>query len=798
MRFCKFFVSSPRKNVKRALHTFLAAVAVVVPLIGGAHVPLFDRSAEESGAPAGHTAIRPDTPVEPAEPAARKKVAVVLSGGGAKGGAHIGALRVIEQAGIPIDILVGTSMGAIVGGLYSIGYTPDQLDSMVLSQDWSLLLSDRTPRPRQPYSEKERDDRYQVSYPFGRGAGGVSGLVQGTNLEMLFNDMMVGHHDSLDFRRLPIAFACVAANIVDGTATVFDRGILTTAMRASMAIPGFFTPVYLDEMVLIDGGLVNNYPTDVAREMGADVIIGVDVQSGLRGKDDLLNAAQVARQIIELNMQWQDYHAKVNDTDVYIKVDVAGYSSQDFNLPALDSLIRRGYDSALAQSVELLELKEKLGFERDFRPSPRKPFVPLTERGTFHVYNVTFEELTERQQRWVMRKCRIRPNSNMTIARLNHCMSILGTATSHTNIYYSLRDTLEGYNLDFHMDAVKGNSVSGGVNFDTEEIASVLVNGTFRLGRGMPMEASVTGRFGRRLSLEADYMFLASPLSGFRFNYTFNHDDVNINSGGKRLYNPTYNRHLGSLSFVNMNFLRQNLRMELGAAFQKYNYLSLLADYREYEDPDTSGRPEHEMNLMADLDTRMWSYFARFDYETLDSRYFTHRGTAISFDFELFTDNFYRWQGGAPFSTLSLSWTTAVPFSDRFALIPSAYGRIVSGGAIPFPMLNMVGGRFFGRYIPQQLPFDGIGYMEMAPDIFIAAKLQARYRILRRHYISGSFNYGLGSDDFFTLTTNLGKNYFGASLDYGYDLRGFPLSVSFNWSNITRAVGFYFQAGYMF
>ena len=765
--------------MKKLLHTLLVAFVVVMPPV---------LSARDEGGPSG---------------AERKKVAVVLSGGGAKGVAHIGALRVIEQAGIPIDMVVGTSMGAIVGGLYSIGYTLDQLDSMVMSQDWGLLLSDRTPRSSQPYSEKENDDRYQVSYHFGDGEGGVSGLIQGTNLEMLFNDMTVGHHDSLDFRRLPIPFTCVAANIVDGSTVIFDRGILPTAMRASMAIPGVFSPVYLNDAVLVDGGMTNNFPTDVARNMGADVIIGVDVQSSLRTKDELVGATLVLRQIIDLNMQQQNFQTKVAETDVYVKVDVEGYSSASFNLPALDSLIQRGYESTLAQYPGLMHLKRELGIDENFSTPARKPFVPLTGRGTFHVHNISFEGLTPRQERWVMRKCRIRPNSKMTVARLNHCISILGAATSHTSIYYSLRDTLDGYNLDFHMDAVKGNSVSGGVNFDTEEIASVLVNGTFRLGRSMPMEASVTGRFGKRLMLDAEYTFLASPLSGLKFNYTFNHDDININSGGEREYNPTYNRHRAGLSFVNMNFLRQNLRMELGAAYQKYNYLSLLSNYRDFEESGgttggSSGRPEYEVNLMADLDAKLWSYFARFDYETLDSRYFSHRGVALSVDFEIFTDNFYQWKGHAPFSALSLSFVTAIPFSQRFSLIPSIYGRAISGRGIPFPMYNMVGGKFFGRYMPQQMPFDGIGYMETAPHIFVAAKLQARQRIGRRHYVSGSFNYGLAADEFFDLTTALGRNYFGASLDYGYDLRSFPLSVSLNWSNITRSVGLYFQAGYMF
>jgi NTE family protein len=728
----------------------------------------------------------------------RTKVAVVLSGGGAKGVAHIGALRAIEQAGVPIDMIVGTSMGAIVGGLYSIGYTTDQLDSMVMSQDWGVLLSDRTPRHDQPYSQKENDDRYLVSYPLGRSETGVSGLVNGTNLEMLFNDMMVGHHDSLDFARLPIPFACVATDIVDGSEKVFRSGVLPTAIRASMAIPGFFTPVYLDDAVLVDGGLVNNFPTDVARTMGADIVIGVDVQAGLQTKDDLTNAAHVARQIIELNMQQQDYLSKVADADVYVRVDVDGYTSQSFSLPALDTLMRRGYSSALGQMNRMIGLKRELGLDPDWRPTPRTPFVPLTERGTFHVYNVDFQTLTERQQRWVMRKCRIRPNSNMTVARLNHCMSILANATSHTNIYYSLRDTLEGYNLYFHMDAVRGHTVSGGVNFDTEEIASVLVNGTFRLGRRMPMEASVTGRFGKRLAAALDYTFLTSPLSGFRFNYTVGHDDIGVYHGGRRRYNPTYISNQGSISFVNMNFLRQNLKMELGSAFREYDFVNILSRPLDLNEPNAAVPPGWESDLMAMRDQKMWSYFVRLDYETLDSRYFTHRGTALSIDLDVFTDNLYRWRGGNPFSALSLSWTTAVPVTARLSLIPSIYGRVVSGSDIPFPAINMVGGKFFGRYTPHQMPFDGIGYMEAAQNVFLAAKFQGRYRVGRRHHVSGSFNYGISGNEFFDLGTSSGREYFGAALDYGYDLRRFPLSATLHWSNIVHTVGFYFHAGYMF
>ncbi|MDR2890066.1 MAG: patatin-like phospholipase family protein [Alistipes sp.] len=732
----------------------------------------------------GATENAAEDPARDSAPLARKKVAVVLSGGGAKGVAHIGALKVIERAGIPVDIIVGTSMGSIIGGLYSIGYSPEQIDSMVMSQDWGFLLSDRTRRRSQTISQKEDNDKYQVRYSFGRKLEGVGGLIEGTNLEMLFNDLMVGYHDSIDFDRLPIPFACVASNIVDGSPRIFRDGVLPVAMRASMAIPGVFSPVYLDDQVLVDGGVVNNFPTDIARQMGADVIIGVDVQSSLKTKEELVSATDVLGQLIDLAMQQQTYRRNVGMADVYVRVDVEGYSSASFNLPSLDSLVRRGEESAQKEWDGLVELRERVGVEGD--PVEREPFLPLGQRGAFHVHDIVFENLTPRQTRWVMRKCRIAEHSDITVEKLNRCIAMLGAATSYSNIYYSLRDTLGGYNLTFHMDEVKDNTLSGGVSFDSEEIASVLMNGTFRLGKGASSVASVTGRLGKRLMVQVDYHLLTSPLSNFRFNYTYNHDNLTITSMGKRHFNPTFNRHSGGLSFVGTNFMRQNLRLEAGISYERFFYRSWL----------TSSGLQPTVDMTEVEGETFIDYFARVEFESRDDRFFTMRGTSWTASYELYSDNFFQYKGHAPISAFALSWMTAFPVSRRFSLIPSLYGRVLLGSDVPFPKLNMVGGKYFGRYMPQQMPFDGIWYMEAAPGSFVAARVVARQRIARRHYVSGSFNYAMASSDFLGLL--VGRDYFGVSIDYGYDLQRFPLQASLSWSNITRSPAFYVQAGYTF
>ena len=257
----------------------------------------------------------------------RKKVGLVLSGGGAKGMAHIGAIKVIEEVGIPIDYVVGTSMGSIIGGLYAIGYTPEQLDSMVRKQDWTFLLSDRISRTDKNMAKREVDEKYLISVPFSKDAiQNVSGgLIKGQNISNLFSELTLGYHDSIDFSHLPIPYACVSENIVKGEEYVFHQGVLSTAMRASMAIPGVFTPVRLDSMVLIDGGVVNNYPVNIAREMGADVIIGVDVQSELKPANELESATAILGQLVDLMGQDQ-YLKNVKETNVHIKVNVKGYS----------------------------------------------------------------------------------------------------------------------------------------------------------------------------------------------------------------------------------------------------------------------------------------------------------------------------------------------------------------------------------------------------------------------------------------------------------------------------------------
>ena len=295
----------------------------------------------------------------------KPKVAVVLSGGGAKGTAHIGVLKVLERAGIPISIITGTSMGSIVGGVYACGHHAATLDSVVRAQDWVQLLSNKEERS-QSLHERERQNTYVFSTVLKlskKKSPPEGGLLSGVQISQLLERLTYPYNDSIDFNTLPIKFACVATNIADNTEHVFHSGVLSRAMRASMAIPGVFSPVRMGNEVLVDGGLKNNYPADIARQMGADIIIGSSVQDKPKTADQLKSTMDILMQLVDLNFKNKEENMAI--TDIPIIVDVEGYGSASFSTAAIDTLIRRGEEAAMVHWDELVALAKRLGVNRD-------------------------------------------------------------------------------------------------------------------------------------------------------------------------------------------------------------------------------------------------------------------------------------------------------------------------------------------------------------------------------------------------------------------------------------------------
>ena len=284
---------------------------------------------------------------------ARPKIGLALGGGGAKGGAHVGVLKVFEELNIPIDYIAGTSIGGIVGGLYSTGMTADQLGEAIANIDWNEALRDKPPRRDLSFRKKEENARYLLDLELGLGKGGVqwpSGFISGQNLFFLLQSMTLNVSDVTDFHRLPIPFECVATNVGSGEMVVLKSGYLATALRATMAIPGVFAPVRIDDQMLIDGGLVNNLPVDVVREMGADIVIAVDLGEDLSAREVSASMIQIYQQTMRM-LTRPNVNSRLEMADMVINPGVAGYGTMAFH--QIEEIMAMGYEKAAAMQDEL-------------------------------------------------------------------------------------------------------------------------------------------------------------------------------------------------------------------------------------------------------------------------------------------------------------------------------------------------------------------------------------------------------------------------------------------------------------
>ena len=272
------------------------------------------------------------------------KIGLALSGGGAKGFAHIGVLKVLEEAGVPVDVVTGTSMGAIVGALYSIGYTPAMLEDIAVSQDWQALFDDRPERDLVSFEQRKDADQFLVSLPLqGARIQLPSGLVTGHGVMMMLTRLTRGVHDTYDFSTLPIPFACLATDVQTGEAVRLERGYLPYALRASMAYPSVFTPFKIDGRTYVDGESSRNLPVQDAIDLGATFIVGVDVGSGLLPADSLTSLVSIMNQVAGFRKK------EINDlqyslADLIIEPTLDEFSVLSFT--DAEELIQRGEQAA--------------------------------------------------------------------------------------------------------------------------------------------------------------------------------------------------------------------------------------------------------------------------------------------------------------------------------------------------------------------------------------------------------------------------------------------------------------------
>ena len=342
------------------------------------------------------------------------KIAVVLSGGGAKGLAHIGVLKALENAGIYPDIITGTSMGSVIGGLYATGYSADEISEISRNMDWDKILSNQVPLSQIAFEEKAYYGRYIAELPIINNQPKLpQGLIEGQKLHEELSRLTRSVHDIRDFDKLPIPFRAVATNIATGERVVLSKGFLPTAIRASMAIPTVFTPVKINDTLLVDGGLVRNFPVQEAIDMGADIVIGVFVSTDLEDVDGLEDMFDILLQSSWV-MSAYDSRAQQKLVNIYIAPDLAEFGTMGFD--QTDSIIARGYTTGNHFQTRFNSLRDSL---QSIGKVFKKPTVDIAN-DSLYIGNVSIVGNDKISDDFILGKLNLKSKQKIAITELNH------------------------------------------------------------------------------------------------------------------------------------------------------------------------------------------------------------------------------------------------------------------------------------------------------------------------------------------------------------------------------------------
>ena len=319
----------------------------------------------------------------------RPKIGLVLAGGGARGAAHIGVLKYLEDHRIPVDVITGTSIGAIIGGLYASGLSAREIETLLLEMDWEQALIDDVPRQDRSMQRKFREDRFSIPGTPGYQAGALkipSGAIQGQNVILALQAMTAHVAHITDFDALPRPFKAVATDIVTGEMVVLEQGNLAVALRASMGVPAIFAPIEIDGRLLVDGGITNNLPVGLAQEMGAEVLIVVDITSPMLPREDLGNLLTITDQLTRLLVvnNTKAQKARLNDRDILLIPDLEAFSAVSFSTAAV--AIKVGEETIAAQQQALIPLMQSqeayLAVTKPIAPAPKIDAIKLVNETT--------------------------------------------------------------------------------------------------------------------------------------------------------------------------------------------------------------------------------------------------------------------------------------------------------------------------------------------------------------------------------------------------------------------------------
>ena len=400
----------------------------------------------------------------------RPKVGVVLSGGGAKGFAHIGALRVIEESGLPIDYIAGTSMGSIIGGLYAVGYNPDMMQKLCTEQNWDMIIKDQIPRKFIPIDKRINERHYLVTIPYKNGKLKIKrSLIDGMYVNMLLTRLMMPAYKERDFSNLPVPFLCIGTDMISADPIEFKSGSLAQSIRSSMSIPFLFEPVDYEGYLLCDGGLTNNFPVRNVREQGADIIIGVDVQIIKADAEILDNSLKVAERLVSVVSQEESNRGRA-ECNVLIRPDIGKANMMSFN--DFGPIIKCGEESAREKFPELKRLADSIQAIAPFEVQ-RHDTQPIDR---IMIADVEVVGLDDYENKILKSEFGDEFPHEFLIDDVETILVKIYSQGYYSNVWYEIIDTPDGNVIRLHCKHKTSLNFAIGAHYDNEYGIGVLLN----------------------------------------------------------------------------------------------------------------------------------------------------------------------------------------------------------------------------------------------------------------------------------------------------------------------------------
>ncbi len=602
------------------------------------------------------------------------KIGLVLSGGGAKGMAHIGVLKALEEAGITPDFITGTSMGSIMGGLYACGYSADEIKEIALNADWDQLLTNKLKQNEVVYEEKDYYNRYinEINLK-GIKPELPKGLIEGQKLSMLLTKLTRPVMNIKDFSKLPIPYACIAADIENGDRVVLNKGSLARSMRASMAIPSVFTPVMIDDRLLVDGGLVHNFPAEELIEMGADYIIGVFVGTNLLKKEEIGSPVSVLTQSAFILGSY-DNEKQRKLIDLLIEPDLDGLASGDFH--KAEEIIAAGEKAGQLYIEKFRTLRDSLSTAGWINKEVQKP----VSGDTIHVASVSVKNNKIVPAYFIENRLNLEADSYVSIGELEKAITDLFGTGYFEKILYEINDKNGGSEITIDVSELPEGKIRAALQYDNETKVALLLNITYRNLLFNNSRIMLEGEISENPLLDMNYLkyFGKGHKFGFMGGYYFRNSQVpdfrENNIEGLYAYN--YNRfYAGFHSSHNINRILQLLYSFEGASLVP-KVVSGDAIINKY---NFSG---HNFEL-------------KYDFDNLDSRFFPVKGNNYGFLLKYTT-------GSRLKANMQLA-DTLDPFTieveDKGSFMTRIYHKIVipAGEKLSVGMLNSISYDFYHK-----------------------------------------------------------------------------------------------------